>query len=323
MKILSLRGGGIRGVSTASFVAEMEDALGKPACELFDMIVGTSTGAILAVGLGLGLSAHDLLDFYLSKGPAIFKKRFGHMLGLVSSRYSTKVLLDSLETTFGYKRLSYCKTKVMVTTSRMNDLSARFWKSWKHNISAGLAAASSAAAPLYFDPIAIRDVQNRGDWYEKPWTQQNWRALDGDVGYYADGGLFANDPALAALGEAIDILGESGEPITILDVACPGPKLKAALGLGLFGFGPEVVDVLMEVGKDYFEQTCERTLGKSYHVVRPDIGTASPKLDDAKWGNVQLLRAVGHNAFGVEALSGYFGEDVKRRAIFSATHGRG
>ncbi|HEY8129280.1 MAG TPA: patatin-like phospholipase family protein, partial [Hyphomicrobium sp.] len=68
-RILCLDGGGIMGTLPASFLAAIEKNLDRPIGEYFDLIAGTSTGGILAIGLGLGLSAQQLLDLYVDRGP--------------------------------------------------------------------------------------------------------------------------------------------------------------------------------------------------------------------------------------------------------------
>src|SRR3546814_4474972 len=74
-RVLTIDGGGIRGVFAASFLAEIEDTLGGKLSDHFDLISGTSTGGIIALGLCMGLSAREILGFYENDGPAIFKKR--------------------------------------------------------------------------------------------------------------------------------------------------------------------------------------------------------------------------------------------------------
>ena len=63
-KILSIDGGGIKGVFPASFLASIEESVGGKVCEHFDLIVGTSTGGIIALALGAGMSAKEILKFY-------------------------------------------------------------------------------------------------------------------------------------------------------------------------------------------------------------------------------------------------------------------
>ena len=71
-RILSLDGGGIKGAFSAAVLAAVEHDTGKAAADYFDLIVGTSTGGIIALGLGLGKSAQEIVEFSLAQGPHIF-----------------------------------------------------------------------------------------------------------------------------------------------------------------------------------------------------------------------------------------------------------
>src|SRR5580692_8285118 len=76
-RILSLDGGGIRGVFPAAFLAKLEEHLQHPVGSYFDLIAGTSTGGIIAIGLGLGLTANEILRLYEDRGAAIFDQHHG------------------------------------------------------------------------------------------------------------------------------------------------------------------------------------------------------------------------------------------------------
>jgi uncharacterized protein len=76
-RILSIDGGGIMGTQPASFLASLEEDLDRPIGEYFDVIAGTSTGGILAIGLAMGIPARDLLDLYVRRGPHIFGQSGG------------------------------------------------------------------------------------------------------------------------------------------------------------------------------------------------------------------------------------------------------
>ena len=71
-QILSIDGGGIKGLFSAAFLAKFEEDLKIRIIDHFDLIVGTSTGGIIALGLGLGLSPKQLVEFYFKEGPRIF-----------------------------------------------------------------------------------------------------------------------------------------------------------------------------------------------------------------------------------------------------------
>ena len=74
-QILSLIGGGIRGSFVTSYLNRLEQKLGRPISESFDLIAGTSTGGIIAAALASGLTAADIHDFYVNHGASIFTPR--------------------------------------------------------------------------------------------------------------------------------------------------------------------------------------------------------------------------------------------------------
>jgi len=76
-QILSLDGGGIKGLFSAAVLAHLEEDLGCKIVDHFDLIVGTSTGGIIALGLGYGLSPQEIVEFYVEQGPQIFA--IGHL----------------------------------------------------------------------------------------------------------------------------------------------------------------------------------------------------------------------------------------------------
>lgn len=73
-QILSLDGGGIKGLFSAAVLAKIEEDLGVTVADHFDLITGTSTGGIIALGLGIGLHPREIVHFYVSQGPAIFRQ---------------------------------------------------------------------------------------------------------------------------------------------------------------------------------------------------------------------------------------------------------
>ena len=93
-RILSLDGGGIMGAFSASALATFEKVTGRRIVEHFDLITGTSTGGIIAIGLAMGASAEEISRFYETEGPRIFPKRSGvrAWLGRRAGRLPTEVL---------------------------------------------------------------------------------------------------------------------------------------------------------------------------------------------------------------------------------------
>src|ERR1700721_1742618 len=105
-QILSLDGGGIRGIFSAAVLAAIEEDLSVRVIDHFDLIAGTSTGGIIAIGLGLGLSPREILEFYLQEGPAIFANRFGiaSLRRCMRPKFASLALASALQKHFGEAR---------------------------------------------------------------------------------------------------------------------------------------------------------------------------------------------------------------------------
>jgi patatin-like phospholipase/acyl hydrolase len=177
-KLLSLDGGGIRGILTLEVLLKIEKLLaaatGKGAafrlCHFFDYIGGTSTGAIIAAGLARGMSATELLQFYSNTGPAMFDSAF--ILNWLKYYYESQPLADELKKTFGehttlhpadLECLLLVVTRNVSTDSpwpissnplaKYNDCSRA---DCNLNIPLWQLVRASTAAPVYFAPEVIQ-----------------------------------------------------------------------------------------------------------------------------------------------------------------------
>jgi hypothetical protein len=201
-RILSLDGGGVRGAISIAFLERLEKLIeeieGKPTLlgDWFDLIGGTSTGAIIACALALGYRATEIHELYSVLGPAVFRKRFWRIGGLRAT-FDKQNLVHELGKFIGCRTLDSedLRTGLCIITKRLDSGSAwvltnnprsKFWetpldKSFignRHYPLINLVRAS-AAAPHFFDPELIEIVQG-----EKP-------------GLFVDGGLTPhNNPAL-------------------------------------------------------------------------------------------------------------------------------
>lgn len=181
-RVLVLDGGGAKGVMQSVILREIEERTGKQICEIFDLIVGTSVGAILggiyASGKISADSCHTLMKEDLK---AIFKKRFFKM-----PKYSRKPLTNTFNREIGEGFLmGHCKTPFVCTAVNMVDGRTHYFKSWERRdsrIKLIDAVNRSSAAPLYFG--SIKDEISRAVW------------LDGGVGN-------ANNPILEAVVEVM------------------------------------------------------------------------------------------------------------------------
>lgn len=206
VRILSIDGGGIRGIIPGLVLKYIEDRTQKSISELFHMVSGTSTGGILACTLtapvhnGKPRKCSEIVDLYRKRGKDIFEKSFwkgfGSLGGMVDEKYNAenleKVLMDYLGTT----RLSDISQDLLVTSYDLHKRKPSFFKSWKargEQLAPGETAAerdfylhevarATSAAPTYFEPA----------YFEK----------DGETLPLVDGGVFANNPAMCSLASA-------------------------------------------------------------------------------------------------------------------------
>jgi uncharacterized protein len=173
--LLSIDGGGIRGIIPLCALIELERQLSKPARDVFSFMAGTSTGAIITGGLAVGMSAERMLEMYQTLGPAVFRfDLWGFITSLGSFRYRSLPLATLLEKYYGHVTLNELPNDVMLTATRVSD--GRPWYYVRDNpANSGVTGkvrlvdcvTASAAAPTYFEPY---DVPGIG------------RSVDGGVG---------------------------------------------------------------------------------------------------------------------------------------------
>src|SRR4051794_41031513 len=168
-KMLALDGGGIRGVMTLGILKSIEEKVGRPLCDYFDYIAGTSTGAIIAAGLARGMSVQDLLDFYRKTGPAMFQKT--RFLERLNSLYRNGPLQQQLQEVFGHdttlkpedlKTLLLAVTRNVTTDSPWpisSNPEAQYNLTGRNDCNLCIPlwqlVRASTAAPIYFPPEVI------------------------------------------------------------------------------------------------------------------------------------------------------------------------
>jgi patatin-like phospholipase/acyl hydrolase len=237
-RILSLDGGGIKGAFAASALATFEQETGRRVVEHFDLITGTSTGGIIAIGLAMGATAEEICRFFQTEGTKIFPKRegiqkwLGRMRDFLRPRYSNVALRAALQNVVGDRPLKEAQTRLVIPTYDVNTGKVYLFKTPHHpwyfhhaDLSAGEVALATSAAPTYFP---AHTIPGRGT--------------------FIDGGLWANCPAMVGLVEAFDFLGQRPEQVRMLSVSTTGYpfRLKRPEQLrGLLGWAPKIVDTLM------------------------------------------------------------------------------
>ncbi len=237
-RILSLDGGGVRGAFVASALATFEQATGRRIVEHFDLIAGTSTGGIIAIGLAMGATAEEIRRFYETQGPKIFPKRDGiqKWLGRVREvfrpRFSNEALRAAIQGVVGDQPLKAAKTRLVIPTYDVNTGKVYLFKTPHHpsyshhaDVSAVDVALATSAAPTYFP---AHTIPGRGT--------------------FIDGGLWANCPAMVGLVEALSFLDRQPEQVRILSLSTTSYpfRLERPEQLrGLVGWAPKLIDTLM------------------------------------------------------------------------------
>ena len=198
-KILSIDGGGIKGLYSAVVLAHIEAEFDVKLADYFDMICGTSTGGLIALGLSSGKSAKELVSFYEQEGPTIFGHRnfFTTLLKqvtgtfeqiLVGGKYGRRNLEAAITKVLGADTLmSQAETLLCIPSFNLMKGYPRVFK-FPHpegNIHADKygrmvdVALATTAAPTYFPIASIEDS------------------------YYIDGGVWSNNPTLCGILETL------------------------------------------------------------------------------------------------------------------------
>ena len=285
-RVLSIDGGGIRGIVPALVLAHLEKTTGAPASELFDLMVGTSTGGILALALSLQgeegqplLGAKRMVALYERHGAEIFEQSLWRKVrtvgGIFEEAYSHKALEAVLEYYFGDRTLSECGIPAMVTSYDIQHRRTVFMKSWHPDHAALLcseAARATSAAPTYFEPANLQ------------WADENRTLIDG--------GVYMNSPAVSAYAEARKLFPD--EPIAMLSLGTgeltrPIPYEEArTLGSALWVMS--LLDCMFDGVSKAADHQMRLFLGERYLRLQTPLYFASDDMDDASKGNVRNLK---------------------------------
>jgi patatin-like phospholipase/acyl hydrolase len=173
-KVLSIDGGGIRGIIPAMVLAEIESRTEKRTSEVFDLVAGTSTGGILALGLTKPgqdgkpeYTAERLIELYETEGGKIFDRPVWHQMyslgGLAHEKYSSRGIEEVAQQYFKEVRLADALTELLVTAYEIECRGSWFFKR-RHardenregdNFLMREVARATSAAPTYFEPLQL------------------------------------------------------------------------------------------------------------------------------------------------------------------------
>jgi patatin-like phospholipase/acyl hydrolase len=284
-RILALDGGGIKGVFAAAFLAEVERMTGKRVADHFDLITGTSTGGIIAIGLGLGLPATEILGFYVKHGPAIFPSVGVHVRSwrwlrwLLCGKHDPAPLRAALHEVFGDRKLGDSKTRLVIPAFNVLDGSIALFKTahcdrFKQDYLRRCVdvALATSAAPTYLPAHNI-----------------------GDGRIYLDGGVWANNPIMVGVVEAIVNVGQRPDQIDVLNIGTTEEPFHVPDKLrsrgGAWGWRKKLAPLFMQAQADGAAKQAAILLGEAPYRVNPVVQAARFSLDDAR--QISDLRGLG------------------------------
>ena len=202
--ILALDGGGTRGIYSAQVLASIEQVNGVPIREQFDLIAGTSTGSIVAGAIAAGIPMTKIVELFRTESQRIFRRTWFSWLHL-RSKYPRQPLGQIIGAYLPDMTLGEISTPLMITSSDISTGGVHVFKSRylkdlgepyvrDANVSLRDAILASCSAPTYFDPVPVGDF------------------------LLADGGLWANNPSIIALTEAVSKFRRSVDQVHILSI---------------------------------------------------------------------------------------------------------
>ncbi|WP_160005303.1 patatin-like phospholipase family protein [Rhizobium sp. 18055] len=322
--ILSIDGGGIRGIIPATILVDLAKRLdGLPLHKAFDMIAGTSTGGIIAAGLTCphpddpshaACTPENLVSLYADEGGDIFRKpqipNPFNLFALNDPRYQPDALEEKLRERLGTATLDKGLSKVVITAYNIAHRAALFMSNTdkeNSNFRFWEAARATSAAPTYFPPALIERVGEK-----KP--EERFVPL-------IDGGVFANDPTLAAYVEARKQAAWKDDSLVFLSLGTGQQNrpiaYQEAKGWGILGWmqpshDTPLISILMQGQSSTASYQANALLNPvgtkiNYATVVTDANAASlnyfrldrqltvnenDALDDASPGNIAALKAI-------------------------------
>lgn len=283
-RVLALSGGGVRGLYTAAFLAKVEELSGKRFLNHFDLVVGTSTGGLIALAIGFGQSVESVRDFYWGRAPHLFRSPtlpFGldRIRQLFRPKHNVSWLCEELQKRFGTEALlGQSRIPLVINSCTAADGKPLCFKTRHHaefdrdhRLPAWKVAMATSAAPIYYT------------------VYEDEAGTD-----FVDGGLWANCPVLVGAIEAIDRFGRARTDVDILSVGTTFSSFrlppKSRRG-GLLA-SRSVIKLMFETNRRAAMFMARRLVGPN-SVVEIDHHTADFDLDDSRQPTLRDLRSFG------------------------------
>lgn len=232
-QILSLDGGGIKGIFSAAVLTHLEEDLQINIADHFDLITGTSTGGIIALCLGFGMRPRDIVRFYVDKGPLIFPDtRIKKIRRCWRNKFNPEPLKSALKECFGDKVLGDSRNRLVIPSYNIGEDDVYLFKTPHHErlrrdykVPFWKVAMATSVAPTYFP--SFREVDHLR---------------------LVDGGVWANNPTMIGIVEAISILKVPFETISVFSLGTTDEVKGCPKNLddgGLWQWKTAVIDVVL------------------------------------------------------------------------------
>lgn len=313
-RILSLDGGGIRGLVSCHWLAGVERALaaaGKPGLlKHFDLIAGSSTGALVACGLAHGISPDTLAQLYRAQRHVIFPNLAGRLWsranrlisdGMSAPRYDGIGIEKVLRKVFGKTTLGQLKAPVLITSYDTISRTSVIFKSFdpKHrDLLVWEVCRASSAAPTYFPAHAMK--------------------VEGKDCSLIDGGVVANNPTACAIAEALrkDARVDNSRDLVVLSVGT-GERtrsidLDSARSWGALEWAVPIIDVLFDGNTDSVDYIARQLVGDGYYRMQAELLIGLDDLDDTSETNVLGLETLAKEYLTRPATKKMLAQLVKR-----------
>jgi len=301
-QILSLDGGGIKGIFSAGVLAAIEEDQKIKITDHFDLIAGTSTGGIVAIGLGLGLRPREIVEFYVNEGPKIFPRYLGlkWLQHWAWRKFSAKPLEDALKRCYQGKRFGDSTKRLVIPAYNLGEDDVYLFRTPHHerlshdyNVPAWKVARATSAAPTFF-PCA-REV---------------------DSMRLIDGGIWANNPTLVALVEAVGTLNVPLSAIHVLSLGTSDAIVHRKNRLnkgGIIAWAREnaAVDVIMRGQSIGVQNQARFLLGKDrIERLDPKVAADEFSLDGIHKADDLIAKAAHHSRLFMPTFKARFANHV-------------
>jgi uncharacterized protein len=285
-RILTLDGGGIRGLLSAVLLERLEAAHPGFLAQI-DLFAGTSTGSILALGLAAGIDPVRGRQLYEEQGPAIFNRSLWHVLrslgGLVGARYNSERLREVLQLQFGDTLLADLPRRVLIPTFDLDNepTTSRQPRAWKAKFFHNFPGPDSDAGHSVVD-VAVRSCS-------APTYLPIYQG-------YIDGGVVANNPSMCALAQALHppTGGQAMGDLVLISIGTGhNPRFIASQDAewGLVQWAPRLLNLLMDSGAGLADYQCRQVLGSRYLRLNPVL-PEPVGLD--RVNRISLLKRIGY-----------------------------